>query len=130
MTTILFVEDDPITALLVDDALQNAGHDVIWASDAHEAIAYLQTISVKLTALLTDVNLGPGPDGFEIARLARARRAALPVIYVTGQNADEFRRHRVPFSTMVAKPFVADALVRTLDEMIAAREDCANELAA
>ena len=130
MATVLFVEDDPITALLVDDALQNAGHDVIWASDAHEALDYIRTMSGKLTALVTDVDLGPGLDGFEVARLTRARRTALPVIYVTGECAAEFKRHRVPFSTMVTKPFRPDALVRTLEVLLATREDCANELAA
>ena len=129
MSTILFVEDDPILALLVDDALQNAGHDVIWASDAHEAVECFHTVG-RPTALLTDVNLGPGPSGFDVARLVRARWADLPVIYVTAQSAAEVRRHGVPLSTLVAKPFTPQAIVVALDAMLATAEDCANALAA
>jgi DNA-binding response OmpR family regulator len=110
MSTVLFVEDDAVIAQLVDEALEAAGHDVMWAADAHEAAAIADRADRRIEALLTDIHLGPGPSGVEVARLARAKRPDLPVIFVTAHPEGELVTE-VPGAVIVCKPFVASQLV-------------------
>lgn len=109
MSTVLLVEDDALIAQLVDDALEAAGHDVMWAADAHEAAAIAERADRRIEALLTDVHLGPGPSGVDVARLARAKRPDLPVIFVTAHPEGELVA-QVPGAVTVSKPFVASQL--------------------
>ena len=60
-------------------------------------------------ALLTDVRLGDGVDGWEVARRIRQKEPSLPVIYVTGSTAEEWASQGVPSSILVSKPFARAA---------------------
>lgn len=110
MCTVLLVEDDAVIAQLMDEALEAAGHAVMWAADAHEAAAIAEMADRRIGALLTDIHLGPGPSGVEVARLARAKRPDLPVIFVTAHPEGELVS-QVPGALTVSKPFVASQLV-------------------
>src|SRR3990167_5091046 len=69
--TIIFVDDDFICNLDICEILREADFKVVTtycASAAFEAIA----TGGQLSGLVTDIDLGPGADGFEVARRARA----------------------------------------------------------
>ena len=46
--------------------------------------------------LIIDLNLGEGPDGWAVARLARQLMPALPVVYVSAASEHEWTSMGVP----------------------------------
>ena len=61
--------------------------------------------------LVTDINLGTGPDGWAVARIAREVTPGLPVVYLSGASGHQWTSHGVPQSVMVAKPFANTQVV-------------------
>jgi CheY-like chemotaxis protein len=105
MWTVLLVEDEALVAEVVQEQLVEDGLTVVWASDAFEALALLNSPASRLDALLTDIDLGPGPSGFELSQRAREIHPNLPVIYVTGRAEAQFAECGVSGSTLIPKPF-------------------------
>jgi len=69
-------------------------------------------------AVITDVNLGPGPDGWEVAERARELNRKLPVIYVAGASAADWNSRGVANSIMLTKPFTPTQIVRALFSLL------------
>jgi DNA-binding response OmpR family regulator len=126
MWTVLLVEDEALVAEVVQEQLVEDGLTVVWASDAFQALALLNSPTSRLDALLTDIDLGPGPSGFELACRAREIDPSMPVIYVTGRCEAQFAKSGVAGSTLIPKPFrpaeVSEAVKRS-----AAKRPCAND---
>lgn len=80
---VLYVDDDPILARLVQRALARAGIDVRHAADADQAEA--QLASQDFDALVLDHYLPTG-TGLDILRRMRAGGGRIPTIYVTGSS--------------------------------------------
>jgi CheY-like chemotaxis protein len=89
------VEDEALTALSLQDALEQSGFVVHHASDGEEASDYLKDHHGALAAIVTDIRFGPGIDGWEVARRARELDADIPVIYMSGDSAHEHARQGV-----------------------------------
>jgi CheY-like chemotaxis protein len=104
--SILVVEDEPLPRLDLVDALSDAGYAVLEASDAHQALGYLRNRH-PIDVVITDIDLGAGPTGWDVAETFRAARSDIPIIYMSGVAGD--RRRRVPGGVFLAKP------CRTLD---------------
>ncbi len=112
--TLLYVEDDALTREMVRTALSEAGFDVVIAEDGARALAIIDASEHAFRGLVTDVNLGRGPDGWQVARHAREQLDALPVVYVSGDSGHEWASKGVPHSTLVAKPFAPAQIVVAL----------------
>ena len=70
-------------------------------------------------ALITDINLGKNVlNGWEVARAGRELHAQLPVIYITGDSAHDWRSQGVPESILIAKPFAAAKVVTAVAQAI------------
>lgn len=111
---ILVVDDDERLCELVSDILEEGGYEVQCINNDRGAYAALSGV-LAYSALVVDVNLGPGVTGFDVARFARQMRPALPVLYLSGEASEaSFRAFGVPGSAFVAKPFAAEELVRRL----------------
>lgn len=65
-------------------------------------------------AIVTDINIGSGPDGWEVARTARKLNPGLPVVFVSANSNEDWAANGVPNSVMIAKPFVATQVVVAL----------------
>jgi CheY-like chemotaxis protein len=109
---LLLAEDQPLVRLTMQDALEDGGYAVVEASNGAEAQAILDDRDRQIAGLVTDIRLGKGPDGWELARHARELNPLLPVVYVTGDSAAEWAANGVPNSIMLQKPF-ADAQLLT-----------------
>jgi CheY-like chemotaxis protein len=73
----------------------------------------------KYRALVTDINLGPGKmDGWEVARHAREVDPDFPVVYVSGDSAEEWASKGVPNSIMLTKPFAPAQLVTAVSQLL------------
>jgi len=119
---LLYVEDEPITQDLVRDALREAGFEVLTANDGNQALARLSEKSGVLRGLITDINLGDGPDGWEVARSAREAISGLPVVYVSGACEHEWTAKGVPNSLMIAKPFAPAQIVVAISSLLVAAD--------
>ncbi len=67
---ILFVEDDLVMSLSACEFIRDRGIRVIAADDALSAVIVLDRRGY-ISGLVSDVDLGVGEDGFEVARRAR-----------------------------------------------------------
>ncbi len=113
--SILLVEDSRLLSEALSTALQERGYTVTIASDGAQACALLAAPDSDFTALVTDLDLGPGPNGWDVARTARTRNANVVVIYVTGGDGAEWAAVGVPKSLILQKPFSAEQLVRAVN---------------
>ena len=114
---ILFVDDDALCSLDTCATLRELGYNVLCA---HSAQGALDTLSAHrpLAALVTDIDLGEGPDGFEVARSAREAYPSLAVVFISGTAGGRHAAEGVCRSEFIAKPYqpqqIAEALSRTL----------------
>ena len=70
-------------------------------------------------ALVTDINLGSGKlDGWNVARCAREIDPDFPVVYMTGDSADEWASKGVPNSILITKPFAPAQLVTAISQLL------------
>jgi DNA-binding response OmpR family regulator len=122
---LLYVEDEIITQDLVETALREAGYEVLIASDGAEAIRFLATPNSPFRGLITDINLGNGPDGWDVASEARGLTSGLPVVYVSGASCDEWTSRGVPNSVMIAKPFAPAQVVVAISALLVASDTTA-----
>jgi DNA-binding response OmpR family regulator/HPt (histidine-containing phosphotransfer) domain-containing protein len=85
-TSVLVVDDDPVSLQIVAAALRAAGHEVVVCGDALDFWTALERAQPDLVAL--DVQM-PGADGFELCRALRAdpRWRATPVLFLTATTS-------------------------------------------
>lgn len=114
---ILLVDDEVLIAEIVGDALTDRGFAVIFANDAAAALDLIAT-TPAIDALVTDINMGSGADGWHLARCARTACPTLPVVYTTGGAAAEFASHGVDDSVLVVKPFDVDRVVAAVTHLL------------
>ncbi|HEY8617795.1 response regulator [Phenylobacterium sp.] len=117
MASILLVEDEPFVAELVEEALSDAGLQVKVARDHRSAVAVLEGDARSFAAVVTDINLGPGATGFEVARKARELNAGIKVVYITG-HAAHLARQGVEDALMFPKPFDALELAQRVRRLL------------
>jgi DNA-binding response OmpR family regulator len=104
MVNVLLVEDELQVAELTRDALTDAGFCVTMATDDLAAFRSLEHEARSFTAVVTDINLGAGVTGFDVARRARLLNGAIKVVYTSGQGPHP-QQFRVGGAIMVAKPY-------------------------
>lgn len=114
---ILFVEDNRVSSMISCAVLRDAGYDVVEAFDACEAAAIIGG-SPGLAALVTDINLGRGEDGFDVARRARAVYPSLPVVYISAVAGPRVLLEGVDPNEFVSKPYHPQRLMEALDRAI------------
>ena len=119
--TILVAEDETLIALSVEDALRDAGFAVELVSDGNVAMTALDADSDLYVAVVTDVRLGSGPSGWDVARHARKADPSFPVVYMSGDSGHEHGVHGVPDSIMVQKPFAPVQIVTAVTTLLNAR---------
>ena len=115
--TILFVEDEPLLGELMTEALTDKGFDVRTMPDAGCALRYLLS-GAEVDVLFTDIDLGEGMDGAQLAKLAREMRPTLPVVYASGRRSMN-EIPTVPNSTFLPKPYSLSQVDQTLASITA-----------
>lgn len=84
MGRVLLVEDEPLVAELVRETLEDEGLDVRTLHSGRDALGCLAAEPRSFQVLVTDINLGDGITGFDVAAAARAANPDVHVVYVTG----------------------------------------------
>jgi CheY-like chemotaxis protein len=93
LLVIMVVEDDEPVQSIVEEALVDGGFEPAIAASGEEAVTLLKGYKGKYRALVVDVNLRGRMDGWEVAKHAREIDPEFPVIYMTGQSADQWPSH-------------------------------------
>ncbi len=114
---VLVVEDEALILAMVVSALEGARYGVRVAASGIEAMTVMDD-QAELRALVTDVDLGEGPNGWDVAKRARERAPTIPVIYVTGGSQADWSANGVPNSMLIAKPFVPAQIVTGVSQLL------------
>lgn len=117
---VFVVEDEVLVQEVLVDPLEEAGFQVLVASSGTEAMKVLESDqAAAIRALVTDVNLGPSsPSGWDVARRAREVHPDIPVIYVTGDSANDWPSQGVPNSLLITKPYAPAQIVTAVSQLI------------
>jgi DNA-binding NtrC family response regulator len=115
---LLLVEDQALILLDLETMLKEAGFETASASNGSAAIAEIEKDCARFTALVTDVDLGEGPSGWDVARQARQMCPNIVVVYVSGTSHGDWSSEGVPKSIMIAKPFAPPQLVTAVATLI------------
>jgi CheY-like chemotaxis protein len=80
-----------------EDALTEGGFEPAIAGSGEKAVTLLIESKSKFRALVTDANLGrDGMNGWEVAERAREIDPEFPVVYMTGDSADDWGSQGFP----------------------------------
>jgi DNA-binding response OmpR family regulator len=115
---LLLVEDDAAVMLVLEDALVEAGFSVLTASDGDSAICELEKEPNRFKGLITDIRLGPGPDGWAVAKRGRELSPNLPIIYLSGDSIREWTANGVPNSVSLEKPVAMAQVVVAVSQLL------------
>jgi len=113
---ILFVEDDPIISMSASEFIRDRGFKVLDADCVLDALKVIERHGY-LSALVTDIDLGPGQDGFALAREARTAYPHLPVVFISGTAASRHAAEGVEGSVFINKPYHPRQVVEALNGM-------------
>jgi DNA-binding NtrC family response regulator len=103
---------------VLEIALSDGGFDVVLASTGTQAMAELDADGVRFKAVVTDIRLGAGPNGWEVGKHAREIVAGMPIIYMSGDSAHGWSANGVPESVMLQKPFVIGQLITAITTLL------------
>jgi DNA-binding NtrC family response regulator len=115
---LLLIEDDPDLLDVLSMALTDGGYCIVSAASGAEAITTLDNDIASIRAVITDIRLGAKPDGWEVARHARALSPETPIVYTTGDSAHEWASKGVPKSVVLSKPFSAAQLITAVSTLL------------
>jgi DNA-binding response OmpR family regulator len=115
---VLVVEDEAPICSFIEDALSDGGFEACSVHSGEAALSIFRDGRERCRALLTDINLGDGISGWELARQIREITPGFPVVYMTGASAREWRSQGVAASVLIEKPFVPVQLVAAVSQLL------------
>jgi CheY-like chemotaxis protein len=111
---ILYIEDNPNDATLVNRYVQTTAHELITVAGVAEA---KQRMSQPFDLIMVDVLLGQGRDGYNFAQELRQQGYPGPMIAVTAlvtpKEVEAYQR--IGFDAVLAKPFTVAQLAALID---------------
>lgn len=112
MQKILIVEDDLSIQALLHDFLQEAGYEVVTASDGVEAVSLFSSNTFDL--ILLDIML-PKIDGYGVCELIR-KQSHVPIVMLTAldSEADQLKGFDLQIDDYITKPFSMPVLLRKI----------------
>lgn len=114
--TVLIVEDEPLLRRYAVDLIEEAGFLPLEATNADEAIKFLESRS-DILMLFTDVQMPGSMDGLKLAHAVSKRWPPIKIIVVSG--AIQLNDNDLPpQSRFFGKPFQTDNLISELRAMV------------
>ncbi|HLH90469.1 MAG TPA: CHASE3 domain-containing protein [Xanthobacteraceae bacterium] len=117
--TVLAVEDNDAVRHYARTALEDLGYRVVEARSADEALRLIES-GTHVDLLFTDVVLGSGLNGRELAGEITRKVAGLPVLFTTGYTRNAIVHHgRLdPGVHLLDKPYTQQELGRKIRELL------------
>jgi CheY-like chemotaxis protein len=118
---VLMVEDDAEVRAVVRTFLDTLGCKVTACTSAEQALAML-TPDTDFDLLLTDIALGPGMRGTQLAKEAQARFPKLAILLMSGFSSEllDADRDSPPSWELLPKPYSRAQLATAIAKVIAA----------
>lgn len=114
---LLLVEDEPLIRTALAEALESSGFALEESESGTEAVARIDG-GESFVGIITDIRLGSGPNGWDVARHARQRFPALAVVYMTGDSAADWSAEGVPNSILIQKPFATSQVITAVSTLL------------
>ncbi|MDP8917678.1 MAG: response regulator [Pseudomonadota bacterium] len=124
---VLLVEDEPLVRLVVADILMEANFHVIEASGAEEALKVLRA-QVRVDVLLSDVEMPPGMNGYDLARQVDQSWPEIEILITSGREwprGDDLP----PGAAFLAKPCPNPTLVSHVQAAVRRAQAARNQAA-
>jgi DNA-binding response OmpR family regulator len=115
---VLVVEDEALICSFIEDALSDGGFEAFSVHSGEAAMSIFRDGREQCWALLTDVNLGDGISGWELARRIREITPGFPVVYMTGASAPDWKSQGVDGSLLIEKPFAPAQLAAAVSQLL------------
>jgi DNA-binding NtrC family response regulator len=109
---VLLVEDDADTREVMALLLDAAGYEVLSARDAHSGMQLMDE-KPQIDVIVTDVNIGHGPDGISMTEELRRRGSNAAVVVISGDPEASSERLG-PTATFLPKPYDRKALLAAI----------------
>jgi CheY-like chemotaxis protein len=125
--TILVVEDEVITRLVISDYLRECGYKVFEAGSVDEAKSVLLA-GTPVELVFSDVQMPGKEDGFALARWIRQHRPGIRVLLTSGiSGAAERARDLCEDGPLLAKPYEPATAVQRIQSLLARASRAARE---
>jgi DNA-binding response OmpR family regulator len=118
---VLVVEDEALICSFIEDALSDGGFEACSVHSGEAAMSTFRDGRKQCRALLTDVNLGDGISGWELARKIREITPDFPVVYMTSASAPDWKSQGVDGSLLIEKPFAPAQLAAAVSQLLDTR---------
>ncbi|NQS89823.1 Flp pilus assembly complex ATPase component TadA [Patescibacteria group bacterium] len=115
--SILVVEDDEDTRVLIARLLENSGYKVTLAEDGIDAL--LQMGKTNFNLILADINM-PNLDGFKLLEMKIQKGIKEPVVFLTSRNSpeDEERAFELGAADYIKKPILKKILLSKIRNLL------------
>ena len=119
---VLVVEDEPEVRGIALAFLRSLGYATVAAANADDALALLRA-DAAIDVLFSDVVLGSGANGGELARAAQGLRPGLPVLLTSGYERPDGNGGELPGAEfpLLRKPYRREELAEALRRVLGAR---------
>ena len=119
MRNVLLVEDEAAVRTTVRRQLETLGHKVQVAATAGDALVVLKSAD-RPDVLLTDIVLGTGMNGIDLADAARIFLPGLPVIFMSGFTSvpEAQQRIRESGAPLLSKPSTISQIERAVNAVL------------
>lgn len=115
---VLLIEDDQDARTSLVELLGEQGIEADGLANAEDALVLLGAGQVP-DVLVTDIDLGPGLDGVDLAEMAQARHPDVGIVFISGEPHDAHGHRLGRHERFLQKPF------RTSDLAAAIRDAAA-----
>jgi CheY-like chemotaxis protein len=115
--TLLLVEDEPDVLQVTKQVLESAGHTVLAAGTADQALFIASNTEGPIDAIITDVVM-PGLDGPALVKRLVETLGQIPVLYVSGYTPTELGHDLELGVNCLQKPVRASELLRHVAKLV------------
>jgi DNA-binding response OmpR family regulator len=116
---ILVVDDEPSILLSLEFLMDQAGYEVLTATDGDEA---LQSMSEKLPDLILLDVMMPKRDGFDVCQTIRAnpewKKIKIIMLTAKGREVDQEKGLALGADDYITKPFATQELVKKVKTIL------------
>jgi PAS domain S-box-containing protein len=119
---LLIIEDDVISKEFLLELLSETGIKIETASNAHEAMEKIENEIFNL--ILLDIRL-PDLNGYELAKLIRAKQPSVPIIAQTAfaMEDDKLKCLRAGCNDYITKPIDPDLIFETIEKYLSVNKE-------
>ena len=115
--SILIVEDDPATVILLKEILDSINTTIYDVTDGQSAVDFCKTNDIDL--VLMDIAL-PIMDGIEAVKQIKKLKPKLPIIaetvYATPEEVDDLKK--AGFDAYILKPYTGEEILKLIEEVL------------